>query len=61
MGSPWKYNSGWKTEDLVIKGSTLYLGEENTEGSWRIIQVGSNLSIERLESGSWVEKASFTP
>jgi hypothetical protein len=41
--------------------SPVYLGDPNTDGSWRIIQSGNNLAFERRESGVWVEKSSATP
>lgn len=39
----------------------LYFGDENTDGSWRLIIDGDNLAIQKRESGVWVEKSSFTP
>lgn len=41
--------------------TALYFGDANTDGSWRILPVGNNLSIQRRESGSWVEKDAMTP
>ncbi len=37
------------------------LGAPGTNGSWRLIQSGNNLSVQRLEGGVWVEKSSFHP
>lgn len=39
----------------------IYFGNESTDGSWRIIIVGTDLSIQKREAGVWVEKSSFTP
>lgn len=39
----------------------VYIGSKTTNGSWRLIISGNNLSIQRLESGVWVEKSAFTP
>lgn len=39
----------------------LVIGPDATEGSWRIVIDGSNLSVQRYESGVWVEKGSFNP
>lgn len=38
---------------------TKYFGDENTDGSWRITVSGTNLLVERRESGVWVEKSAF--
>lgn len=39
----------------------FYIGDSATDGSWRFTISGSNLSVQRRESGSWVEKGSFMP
>lgn len=39
----------------------LNIGDPATNGSWRIVKSGSNLSVQRLESGAWVETFAFTP
>ena len=44
----------------VVQG-WLYLGDPGTQGTWRIGQVGNNLSFQRFESGVWVEKDAMTP
>ncbi len=48
---------------LIIDGvdDTFYFGDENTNGSWRIIISGTELSIQKREGGVWVEKSAFTP
>lgn len=40
---------------------TVYFGDSATDGTWRITQSGSNLSIQRRESGSYVEKSAVLP
>ena len=40
--------------------NSVIFGDGVTDGSWRIIVVGTNLSIQRLESGVWVEKTAIT-
>ena len=40
---------------------SFYFGDESTNGSWRLIIVGNDLSIQKRESGVWVEKSAFTP
>jgi len=44
-------NLGLATND------TVYFGDQGTNGSWRITKSGNDLSIERRESGSWVQKS----
>ena len=41
--------------------TSIIWGDGVTDGSWRIIESGNNLSVQRLESGVWVEKSDFTP
>ena len=41
--------------------TSIIWGDGVTDGSWRIIESGNNLSVQRLESGVWVEKSAFTP
>ena len=45
----------------VSQGSdgTFYLGDPETDGSWRFTVSGDNLVVERRESGIWVEKSAF--
>jgi len=38
----------------------LNIGSPETEGAWRIVKSGSNLSFQRLESNVWVEKGVMT-
>ncbi len=38
-----------------------YLGDLDTDGSWRIIRSGNNLLSQRLESGTWTTKQTITP
>lgn len=39
----------------------VYFGEEDTDGSWRIIVDGTDLIVEKRESGTWNAKSIFTP
>lgn len=50
-------------DDLIAtqRDHVLYFGDEATEGTWRIIQSGNNLSFQRLEAGVWVQKSAMTP
>ncbi len=43
------------------EGKAFYFGDPNTEGTWRIIRTGDNLSFQRLESGEWVFKLTINP
>ena len=56
-------NGGWfyKLMNVLDADEALYLGDPNTEGSWRIVRDGDNLNFERLESGIWQNKGSNLP
>lgn len=45
----------------VDVAGAFYLGDQTTDGSWRIIISGSNLLIQRRESSAWVTKDTITP
>ena len=51
---------GASSGDLLNITSVVF-GDGATDGNWRIIPSGVNLSVQRRESGVWVEKASFNP
>ena len=54
--------SGGSTTDVIIpSGYALYFDDKTTDGSWRIIHSGNNLSFQRRESSTWVEKSAVTP
>jgi hypothetical protein len=38
----------------------IYFGNPDTNGSWRIVRSGDDIHFDRRESGSWVNKGSFT-
>ena len=38
-------------------GGAIYLGDENTNGTWKIVRNGNNLSVYRRESGTYVRKS----
>lgn len=46
---------------ITTSGAALYLGDSTTNGSWRMILSGSNLSFQRREAGVYVEKVANTP
>lgn len=41
--------------------TAVYFGPINTDGTWRIIVSGSNLSFQLRESGTYNEKSAVTP
>ncbi|MBL0320276.1 MAG: hypothetical protein IPP74_13450 [Alphaproteobacteria bacterium] len=41
--------------------TVIALGDQSTNGSWRIVISNGNLSFQRLESGNWSEKGAVTP
>jgi hypothetical protein len=48
--------------DLHIQSSdAFYLGDEATDGTWRIARDGNNLVFQRRESGNYVTKQTMTP
>lgn len=48
--------------DVVLASDgVIYLGDPNTDGTWRIIIDGTDLRFERLESSTWVPKGAFNP
>ena len=38
-----------------------YLGDKDTDGTWRFVRNGSDLQVELRESGTYNPKGSFTP
>jgi hypothetical protein len=44
----------------LVAAGTIYLGDSETDGSWRISRSGTDLHFDRRESGSWVNKGSHT-
>lgn len=44
-----------------VQTGYVYFGASDTNGSWRIRPSGTDLLIERRESGSWVAKTTITP
>jgi hypothetical protein len=47
------------TNNAADSSNTLYIGDPNTNGSWRFRIDGSNLLVERLASGTWTEESAF--
>lgn len=49
------------SETAVVMEATYFaLGDPNTNGSWRLkIDISGNLSVQKRESGSWIEKGNF--
>jgi hypothetical protein len=39
----------------------VYLGDPLTNGTWRIVRDGNDLSYQRLEASVWVEKGANIP
>jgi hypothetical protein len=51
---------GWD-ENGAVNIDSLYFGETDVDGSWRIVRSGDDLVFERRESSSWVEKGAMSP
>lgn len=55
-------NATWHYMEWDASGlGTTYFGDSTTDGTWRITPVGNNLSVQRREAGSWVEKSAYVP
>ena len=54
-----EFNGKIEVTNITIKDADPITFGEEANGSWRIIRSGNNLSFQRRESGSWVEKGSF--
>jgi len=46
---------------LLQDTKAFYFGDENTDGTWRIIRVNNNLEFQRRENGVWETKSTITP
>jgi len=44
-----------------VGADPIYIGDKDTDGSWKMTVVGNNLVVFRRESSVWVEKSAFTP
>ena len=42
-------------------GAVIYFGDKNTDGTWRIVVSGTDLNIEKRESGTYVAKSATIP
>ncbi len=43
------------------EAAAVYFGPVDTNGTWRFIPSGSDLVVQRRESGSYVTKSTFSP
>ena len=44
----------------VSTANVAYIGDSNTDGSWRFIITGNDLVVSRRESNVWTEKSRHT-
>lgn len=53
----------WELQNKGVFASTdaVYLGDPLVDGTWRIVRDGNNLSYQRREASSWVEKGASLP
>lgn len=51
--------SGITWDTAGANSNPLYIGDPNTNGSWRFFDDGTNLIVQRREAAIWVEKSSF--
>ncbi len=66
IGNYFNNPSNTPAADLEVQGTAiitgdLYFGPPNTNGTWKITLSGNNLSFQRRESGSYVEKSVILP
>lgn len=47
--------------DGGVGDDAFYFGDPTTDGSWRIVRDGNDLSFERRETGTWVFKMKLNP
>lgn len=63
--TPWPSNingNGFNLNNAgsVQVGNFVNFGDPNVNGSWRMSISGTDIIVERRESGSWVNKGGFT-
>jgi hypothetical protein len=49
-------NDVWSAADLTASTGAVYIGNENSSGSWRIFRSGSDLVFQRHDGSSYVTK-----
>lgn len=56
-----KLNNGTSVEIIVSTDNinVTPVGDQGTDGSWRVIIAGTELQFERRELGVWVKKGAF--
>ncbi len=50
-------NNKFGSDLFIAQDKAYYLGDENTDGTWRILRSGAYLIFEKRESGNYVEKS----
>ena len=75
LANDWQTNAAfWSQADLKVWGNIksnasveaksdgyFYMGDPDTNGTWRIGRSGDNLVMQRRESGTYVTKSTITP
>lgn len=56
-------NVGFRSGNDIILGSgnVVYVGDPDTNGTWRLVRVDNDWVTQRRESGVWVDKGSYQP
>ena len=49
------------TDVSVPTANSVYIGPSGADGSWRFSESSGTLSIQKRESGTWVEKGAVAP
>jgi len=50
-------STGFETSDA----GAVYLGDKDTDGTWRFVRNVNNLEVQLREAGTYNSKGSFTP
>jgi hypothetical protein len=53
------YDSLVTTDLELASDAAIYLGNFDTNGSWRFVRSGNDLVIQRLEAGTWTTKSTI--
>lgn len=57
-----KVTGGVVSGDIALSSSNhFYIGDSDTDGTWRIGRSGDNLIFQRRESSLWVTKGQIVP
>ena len=44
----------------LVSAGIIYIGDDSTNGSWRMVRSGNDLVFQRREAGNWVTKSTIS-